>query len=383
MKILFVFGDAAYVLTHRLSLIKALQAKNYQVMIACPPSPVAVSLQKQGLSIFPLPYFERGGLNPLNDIRASHELWKIIKKIQPTIIHTVAMKAALTGLLATFFTPSLKAPKIVATLGGLGYLFISKSLLVKAIRWHLIKIFNALFKHTHGHLVLQNADDAALLKAAGLRGPQGIHMIPGSGVCPSTYTLIQETKTPATGPRVVYVGRLLKDKGLRELIEAIKILKHRSIKATFHLYGRPDPKNPASLQEADLIDWQAQGLIEWHGHTSTPAQAYERAHIVVLPSYREGLPKSLLEAGLMGKALVATDVPGCREVVLHGHTGLLVPPYKAEPLADNLEKLIKNPTLRHELGMNAYHHVMHHFADPIIHQQHHELYRILLSSSNI
>lgn len=143
---------------------------------------------------------------------------------------------------------------------------------------------------------------------------------------------------------------MLKDKGVLELIEAIRSLKAKGIKARFLFYGDVDPQNPSSVQPSDLETWQEEGLIEWQGFCEDIPKVYQQAHLAVLPSYREGLPKSLLEAASCGRAIVATDVPGCREIVQDGINGLLVPSHDAPHLAEAMERLIENRSLRQSMG---------------------------------
>ena len=379
MKILFLLGDAKYVITHRLSLMMFLKEKGYHVTIVCPQSPLVDDLQTLGLTVIPLD-FDRGGMNIIKDMKAIKALCCLMRTHTPHILHAVAMKPTLNGLLATYFSFK-KNISFVATWGGLGFLFISKKKSIQLIQFFLIKVFNFLFKRTKGHLILQNNDDQTLLKQKGLTVKTSL--IRGSGVNPLVYSLTPEPPVPLSGPVVVYVGRLLKDKGLGEWIEAIKLLKQKGVRATYHIYGDLDQKNPASFELHHLKTWEKEGLIQWHGHTQDPSKAYAQAHIVVLPSYREGLPKSLLEAGAMGRALIATDVPGCRDIVHHTITGLLVPVYSVKPLADAMETLIYQKELREQLGTNVHNHVISQFSDVFIHDQHHVLYQNLYASKNI
>jgi glycosyltransferase involved in cell wall biosynthesis len=179
-------------------------------------------------------------------------------------------------------------------------------------------------------------------------------------------------------PIAVCVSRMLHDKGIGELVEAARLLKRRRVPLRVRLVGATDD-NPASIDERQLAAWAAEGAVEVAGHSTDIPGEYARAHIAVLPSYREGLPKSLLEAAAAGRPMVATDVPGCREICRHGETGLLVSARSVEPLADALEKLATDPALRERLGRRARHVAATEFSEEIVVRQTLDLYRSLLA----
>jgi glycosyltransferase involved in cell wall biosynthesis len=377
MRILFVFGDASYVLTHRKTLLQYLMKEGWEVEIACPKSSILKDLADLGFILHSLNNFDRGGLNPLQDLKGALELYKLFKERSPRIVHGVAMKAMLLTLMALFMIPAQKRPKGVITLGGLGYLFLSSRPKIKSIRALLVPFIKFLFNRTGTRLVIQNRDDEDTLKAAGMNLNRPMALIPGSGVCPHTFPYTPEVPLGSEGPGIVYVGRFLKDKGLLELVQAVRLLKHKGYDFTCRFYGYPDPYNPASISQDQIRFWEQEGLVHWMGHTSHPYEAYAESHIVVLPSYREGLPKALLEASLTGRPVVATDVPGCRDVVCHDETGFLVPLKDVQGLANALETLIDQKELRETMGKKAHDYVLNRFADPIIHSMHETLYGTL------
>lgn len=202
-------------------------------------------------------------------------------------------------------------------------------------------------------MIVQNADDHALMKALGFTEKR-LMLIRGSGVDISTFRPTDKAMREDSEPRTaIFVARMLWSKGLGELIEAARILKSRDRNYRILLVGDTDPANPDSADEKDLLEWQSQGLIEWMGKRSDVAELLRDADLAVLPSWREGLPKSLLEAAASGLAMVATDVPGCREIVRHGENGLLVPLRDGTQLANAIEELMEDDTRRRAYGQAA------------------------------
>jgi glycosyltransferase involved in cell wall biosynthesis len=371
--IAYVFGDAAYGITHRQSLILFMIEKGFHVHIICPPGPYVKHLKNLGAQVHMAYKLNRGGMNPLQDLFASMEVKSIIQKIKPHIIHSIAMKPMLVSLLATALMGS-KKPKLFITLGGLGFLFLSKSMLVKTIRFFFMYFIKALFKITNASLILQNTDDQNTLYEAGLTVAP--HIIMGSGVSCEKYPYSDPNSDPKNHdpPVISYVGRLLKDKGLYELIESLRYLRSEGIKFQCRIYGSVDLCNPASISEDEIEEWVREGIISYCGHTDNPYEAHKNSDISVLPSYREGLPKSVLEASLVGRPTIATDVPGCRHVIVNNVTGILTPLYDVRALSDAIKDLLLHKDKRVIMGKNAHEHVMKHFEDNVILSQHWDLY---------
>ncbi|MDQ6994878.1 MAG: glycosyltransferase, partial [Mariprofundaceae bacterium] len=178
--------------------------------------------------------------------------------------------------------------------------------------------------------------------------------------------------------KVTLVARMLWDKGVGEFVEAIRVLKEKGLKVKACLVGEPDDSNPASISLKQLEAWQQEGVVKWEGHRNDINQVWAKSNIAVLPSYREGLPKTLLEAAACGRAMIATDVPGCRSIVIQDETGVLVPARNVDQLAVAIENLIKAPSLRHEMGKRARLLVERKFSDTVINHEILELYNKLL-----
>ncbi len=396
-KILYFVAEADYFCSHRLHIAVAALKASYQVALVTrlntraekatgPGSKQA--LEALGMRVFPLKHFKRGNLNPFNQIRSLLEIYRIYKGYKPDVVHQVALKPVIFG---SWIARICGIPRVINALPGLGYLFtdasqdpkippakagpLLKGGIVKNIsRWLVLKLFKTIFSAAHSTLILQNTDDQQYLVQQGVLKTERSVIIPGAGVNLDHYRVQPFAETPPL--RIVCVARLLWHKGIGELASAAKMLQamyntdtrshHTHVGAgitagpvSFNvehsievvLYGLPDPENPSSIPEATLKAWEQAGLLRWAGHCEDVAAAYARAHIAVLPSYREGLPKSLLEAASCGRPIVTTDVPGCRAIVQDGENGFLVPAHDAAALAQALARLIEDPDLRTRMGL--------------------------------
>jgi glycosyltransferase involved in cell wall biosynthesis len=238
-------------------------------------------------------------------------------------------------------------PGVVNALAGLGFLFSSASLKARVLRPMVQLGFRVLLTGADTRVILQNPDDVRLLTVSAHLDPSRVRLIRGSGVDLTVFTPSPE---PPGTPVVMLPSRLLWDKGVREFVEAAALLRARGVEARFVLVGSPDPGNPAAVPERTLRDWVETGPIEWWGHREDMPATLAQSHLVCLPSYREGLPKILLEAAACGRPIVTSDAPGCREAVRHGKNGLLVPARNCGALADALESLIRDPAARQAFG---------------------------------
>lgn len=339
MKLLFVVTEDWYFVSHRLPLAVAAQAAGYDVVVATRSSQQADVIRNAGIRLIPFALSRRGG-NPLREVFA---LWRLYRRERPDLIHHVALKPVMFGALAAWLA---RAPAQVNAVAGLGWLFTSSRGLVRlarpALRWMLARLLD----REHSLTIVQNPEDKALLERSGVSSSR-LRLIRGAGV----NTQIFRPDVPPAGPLcVVLASRMLWDKGVGEFVEAARILSMEGVNARFVLVGDPDPANPASVPESTLRAWNGQHGVEWWGRRDDMPAVLHAAHIACLPSYREGLPKSLLEAAACGLPIVTTDAPGCREVVRDGVNGLLVPVRDAAALAGALRKLIDDPGLRRRMG---------------------------------
>ncbi len=264
-------------------------------------------------------------------------------------------------------------PAVANALTGMGYVFTSRELKARLLRPMIRLTFHWLLDRPNSRLIVQNSDDAAAL-AGTMVAKERVALIRGSGVDTEAFTPSGE---PEGTPVAVMVSRMLWDKGVMELVAAAGLLQRRAVPLRVVLVGWSDPENPTAISERDLEAWDAAGVIAWWGERSDIAEIWANSHIAVLPSYREGLPKSLLEAAACGRPMVATDVPGCREIVQDGVTGLLVPPRDPEALAAALERLAGEKALRRRMGAAARDLVERALSDEVVAQQTLALYRTL------
>ena len=342
-KLLFFVTEDYYFVSHRLALAVAARAEGYDVCVVTRVRGCGDTIRGAGLRLLP---FEnaRSSLNPLTELLTLGRLIRLYRRERPDLVHHVAMKPVLYGSVAARLAGR---PAVVNAVAGMGWLFISGSVWA---RW-LERPIRAVFKRVLniGIALVQNPDDARLLVEVGLPKSR-IRRVPGSGVDVRVFLPRPE---PEGTPVVTLAARLLWDKGVGEFVGAARLLRQRGIAARFLLAGEPDPVNPASILAGDLAAWVREGVVEHLGWVSDMPDLLATCHLVCLPSYREGLPKSLIEAAAAGKAIVTTDVPGCREVVRHGDNGLLVRPRDVESLADALRRLIIDPDLRGRMGARS------------------------------
>ena len=298
---------------------------------------------------------ERGSLNVLTDIRAAVQLTRAIRRFRPDVLHCVAMKPILIGIFISLFTrlPCVFAPT------GLGYLFTRDTTLTRITRFVFLRLLRLALRARHNQIIIENDEDRQFLVASGIVRPAQIHLIRGAGVNFTRFVPSDEPQPPIV---ILCVARLLVDKGIREFCAAASRIRGLRPDVRFLLVGDIDAKNPSSLTYGEAQQLTAQSEVSWRGPQNSIEQYYRDAHIVCLPSYREGLPKVLLEAAASKRCIVATDTVGCREVVIHEMTGLLIPTRDSAALASALLKVIDDALLRRRLAASAYESIQHGFS---------------------
>lgn len=291
-------------------------------------------------------HIDRRSINPLTEWITLDRITRLYRQFQPDIVHHFTTKCMIYGSLAAH---SVGIARIVNSVTGMGYAFSGDQFARRMLR----KIIKRLYRRAlAGTTVLfQNPNDQIEFIHENLVTADQTFLIRSSGV---NIDLFQPFPEPPGPPVVVLSGRMLVDKGIPEFIKAAQLLKERKVQARFVLVGRPDPQNPASIDERKLRSWQESGLIEWWGWNEDMTQIYRKAHILCLPSnYREGVPKTLIEAASSGLPIITTDSPGCREVVQDGKNGLLVPRYAVRELADAIQRLVEDEGLRRRMGQEG------------------------------
>jgi glycosyltransferase involved in cell wall biosynthesis len=368
-KILFFATEDWFICSHWLPIIDAANEMGLDVVVVTRVNKHLEMIEQHGVKVIPFEISRRGS-SFLSEIDTVMRLIKIYRKERPDIAHHIALKPMLYGSLAAHLTHVKHTVNWVA---GMGWLFISNSWRAKLMQALVKKVLSMLLRGTD--VIVENKDDQEIIANLGVSKPY-LHLIHGAGVDTSQYLHLPE---PNNIPLVILPARMLWDKGVGEFVDAAIMLKKRGVVARFVLVGEPDHENPASVSNNQLEKWQNDGVVEWWGRREDMPRVLAQAHIVCLPSYREGLPKSLLEAASCGRPIVTTDVPGCREVVRDGHNGILVQVRNSLALADALEKLLTEPELRLQMGLRGRERVMREFSQEIIVRRVLAIYRKVLS----
>lgn len=345
--LLVLSADAGFFVTHRMTLARAARDAGFHVVVATRLGEHAATIAREGFRVVPI-RLRRGLRNPLADAAAILDLVGVYRRERPDIVHHLSLKPAVFGTLAARIA---RVPAVVNALTGLGLLYSdaagASGLLRVPVTWAL----RALSASPRVWTLVQNADDLATLRAAGIGTPERTRLIRGSGVDVARFRPAPEPPGP---PVAAMVARLVGLKGVTDLVEAARLLRARGAALRVALVGAPDPDNPTAVSESEIRAWVGEGAVEWWGRRNDIPRVWAEAHIAVQPSRGgEGIPKSLLEAGACARPLIATDVPGCREIVRDGVTGLLVPPRDPPALADALTRLAGDADLRRRLGAAA------------------------------
>lgn len=355
-KILFLITEDWVFCTHRLPLAVAARDAGYDVAVVTNVSDHAEKIQQAGIRLIPY-NLDRGSMNPLKAVALIFQLVKIYRAEKPDLVHHVAIKPVLYGSIAARLA---RVKNVVNAITGMGYIFTSRHWKARLLRPFINTAFKTLLNGRHSKLIMQNEDDRTSLIDSGIVDENRTVLIRGAGVDTQEYSFSQEPDN--LPPLVVLPARMLKDKGVVEFVAAAGILKKRSISARFALVGDADAHNHAAVSLEELNAWVESGVVEWWGRCENMPEVLTDCHIVCLPSYREGLPKALLEAASTGRPIVTTNTVGCREVVREGENGFLVPLFSTVELADALQRLIQEPELRSEMGRKGREMVEQEFA---------------------
>ncbi len=354
--------------SHRLHLGLAAKRNGFDVSVVTRCRMRAADLARSGLC--PINFeMDRRGSSLRGIWSESMRLRRIIHSIQPNIIHLISLRAVVVGAIASTF---LIGPKLVLALNGLGYLFTDgrdispTSKLLKALLPFLLR---------RGVIVVQNAEDFEFVRKCGIAGSR-IRLIRGAGV---DVKLFRPSDEPCGTPIVMLPSRLLWDKGIGEFVQAAQLLRAKGAKARFVLVGSPDSENPSTVSSVSCSQWAAEGVVELWGLRERMEEVLPQSAIVCLPSYREGLPKSLLEAMACQRPCITTDNSGCREAVRNGDNGLLVPIKDPYALAVAIEQLIGDRQLRIRMGCSGRERAVNEFSDEVVDAQTLAVYDELLT----
>ena len=346
MKLLYLITEDWFFCSHFIERALAARAAGYDVLVVTRVVEKSPQIVSAGLRLIHVPLARRS-LNPFSAVWSLLRLIQIYWRERPDLVHHIAMKPIFLGTLAARL---VRIRRIINAPVGMGFVYTSKGLLAKVLRPLFWFLMHTLLNPRGSKVILENADDCAALVKNHYVREQDICLIRGAGVDIDKFKPAIRTHN---GIIVMLVARLLWDKGVGEFVDAARLLRINNPHVRFVLVGSPDSQNPANIPQDQLDTWRAQGDVELWGYQENMPEIWARADIACLPSYREGLPKSLIEALATGLPCVTTDVPGCREVVAPGVNGLLVPARELGPLVCALQSLIDNPALREEMGRNG------------------------------
>lgn len=333
-----------FFVSHWLPLAKAAKLAGYEVHVATTISQKTDIISAEGFACHDIA-INRSGTNPLTEIVVAMRIFRLIKSLKPEIVHLMTIKPVIYGGIAARLA---KVSAVVVGITGLGFVFINESKKIKILRSIVVKLYKAVFRHKNIFITFENESDRAFFLQGNIVKPEQAKVVDGAGV---DLTKFSHKPEPENEVVITFAGRLLKDKGFFEFVAAAKMLKQQcGDSVSFWVVGSPDFVNPASVTLHEIDKLAVDKNVIFRGFQSDMADILSNSNIVVLPSYREGLPKVLMEAAACGRAIITTDVPGCRHVIIPGKTGLLVPPAQIDALAEAMLQLVGNANLRHNFG---------------------------------
>ena len=342
-KLLYLITEDWFFCSHFIERAVAARNAGYEVLVVAREQAHGDRIRAAGLRLISLK-FARRSLNPLSELRLLLAIVRIYQQERPDIVHHIAVKPILYGSLAARLTG---IPAIVNAPVGMGYAFSSTDRTARLLRPMLRLGYRFLLNPSGSRVIFENRDDLdSFVESGSVKRTEAV-LIRGAGINLARFS---PQAKPDGVPIVVLIARMLRDKGVVEFVEAARRLHEQGVAGRFVLVGDPDPENPASIPPETLQAWHGHYGVEWWGWRDDIKAILGDASIACLPSYREGLPKSLLEAAACGLPIVTTDTPGCREVVVDGDNGLLVPVRNAYALAEALKKLVLDPALRQRMG---------------------------------
>lgn len=341
-KIIIATAHASTLKNFRGELIKEWVKLGFEVVAIGPEQGYENELASCGARYISLP-FSPTGVNPANELRLIGSYIRILKEQQPDVLFTYHIKPVIYGSIAARI---VKVPRIYSMITGLGYTFVGTSLKRRILRSFVSLQYKIALKK-HQKVFFQNPDDMELFRKIGVKGNSVL--INGSGVDIDMFMHSPPLMEPMT---FLFVGRLLKDKGIYNFFEAAKMVKAKYNNVCFQVLGRID-NNPAAIKQEQLDKWVKQGTIDYLGFVDDVRPYLNKCSVFVLPSYREGVPRSALEAMATGRAIITTDAPGCRETVMDGYNGIIVPVDDSQALAKAIENMIKNPSLVADFGKKS------------------------------
>lgn len=374
-RVVFLVTEDWYFVSHRLPMARAARDAGFEVHVATRVDRHAAAIEREGFTLHALPW-RRGSLDPRDLVPLLRAIRCLYRELAPDIAHQVSVEACAVGSLAAFKLPVAQVNAIT----GLGTAFYGSDGRSRGMGWPVKAILRALLRQPRSTVLVQNPDDRAVMLDLGVK-PERIALIPGSGVDTEAMKPLPE---PAGAISVAFVGRLLGSKGIRVLLDAHELLNRRGRDIRLLIAGTPDPANRDSVSAEEVAAWAQRSNVLYLGHVADIRNLWAAAHIGVLPSrVGEGLPLSMIEAAACGRPLIATDVPGCREIVRHGVNGLLVPRDDASALADAIDRLAGDSDLRRRFAAASRELAEREFSSLRVGRDLVSLYRAILQDHNV
>ena len=374
-KIILSSNTDWYLYNFRLSLAKEILDHGYDLLLLSPPGRYSEILLSDGMRWQAIRLSR--GLNPISDFSTLLQYIGVYRREQPDLVHHFTFKPVIFGSIAARYAG---IPATVNSVTGLGYLFVNPGRLAPLLRLVVRPLLRLALKSKNAMTIFQNEEDALFFEEQGLVRSGQYLTIESSGVDVERFS---PTPEPAGDPIILLAARMLWDKGVGELVEAARILSRQGVQGKVVLVGDVDSGNPATIGEAQLRDWADEGVVEWWGHQDDMPEILGRCHVVVLPSYGEGVSRTLIEAAAAGRPIVASDVPGCREVVSHGKNGFLVPPKDPRALADAISRLLSDRDLRTRMGQAGRDIALERFSDKLVNAKTLQIYSSLLGADRV
>ncbi len=375
-RVLLVANTSWYIYNFRFPLLLDLRKKGYNVSVVAPHDKYTKAIEKEGFKVINWEV-SRSSVNPLIEAKALLNLIKIYRRNKPDLVHHFTIKACLYGTISAKLS---RIYRVINAVTGLGHIFLGKRKRHQILRRSLEPIYRGVFKARRSTVVFQNADDQEKLIQLGITNTENSRLIHGSGVDIEKFKPLKDSAGLFQDPiQILFPSRLIKQKGLLEVLEACKTLWSENCNFELLLAGDLDKSNHSSLSRKEIAVLQTQSKIRCLGHVRDMRTLYASSDLVVLPSWREGLSRSLIEAASMERPIITTDTPGCRDVVDHGRSGLIVPLRDAPALTLAIRLLIENPDLARKFGKAARQKVMAEFQVSIINKRTLEQYEYLLN----
>ena len=374
-RILFLVNVDWFFVSHRLGIARAAIEKGFEVHVATTLTNQASIIRDNGLILHEVK-MSRSGSRIIGNLKTFFKIVKIFREVNPKLVHLVTIKPVILGGIAARFT---KIHGVVAAVSGLGSSFLDEGILGKIKRFFIKRLYRISLSNLNIQVICQNQNDIEDVQKISKLPLTNFSLIEGSGVSLTKFTYSEDDNEI---PNVIMASRLLRDKGVTEFAGAARLLKESNTSVNMILVGEIDPDNPSSITKSNIISWEREGILEYWGHKEDMEKILQQSSIVVLPSYREGFPKILIEAAACGRAVITTNVPGCRDAINDGVTGILVPERNVTALANSIKELAINPNLYKEMGKRGRKMAESRFDVNNVISRHFKIYNQLLLKNN-